>query len=436
MPWRASRRLLLAALTCALASLAHADAPRIPDTAAGHALGAWLDAFNSGDRTRQESFIESRASWMKPDDMAQWSAEVGGYDLLEAVANEPTNVFFRVKRRSRAVEEFGRMQVSAIEPLRVATLDVRRIPAGAQVEPVTLDAAARARVIGQAASLLERFHVDLKIGRTLSSALRKRAARGDYRSQTYGDSLARELTADLREIGQDEHLEVRFSYFLQPAVVPARNPDAESRLRAGNCGFEKAEHLRPNIGYLEFGFFGDPQICAPTASAAMNFLADSDALIFDLRDNTGGSGGMVEFIASYLFAARTHLGDNLRRADHLTTESWTLPYVPGRKFVDKPVFVLISRRTFSAGEGLSYVLRDLKRARLVGETTVGGSGTIEFKPIDAHFTLVVPTGRVVSPITKTTWAGTGVEPDVKVAAGQALDVALKLAAAEVGKRAP
>jgi retinol-binding protein 3 len=136
-------------------------------------------------------------------------------------------------------------------------------------------------------------------------------------------------------------------------------------------------------------------------------------------------GDMVAFISSYLFAERTHLSDNFRRADNVTTEQWTLPYVPGKKFTDKPVFVLISKRTFSAGEGLAYVLKDLNRATLIGETTEGGSGTIDFKPIDDHFTLVVPTGRVISPVTKTDWARTGVEPDVKVAANDALDEALK-----------
>jgi hypothetical protein len=425
------RHLLLAVLICVLAGPARADAPApgIPDTPAGHTLRAWLDALNSGDRARLQSFLETHPSKWTLDAMVRWSAETGGYDLLEVIANDRTNVFFRVKQRSGAVEEFGRMQVSATDPVQLTVLDVRRIPTGAKVEALTFDDVARARVIDQVVRILDRFHVDQKIGKTLSTAIRKRAARGDYRSLIYGDEFARKLTKDLREIGQDKHLEVRFSYFNQSAESSARNPVADSRLRASNCGFEKAEHLRPNIGYLKFDFFGDPEICAPTASAAMNFLADSDALILDLRDNNGGMGGMGTFIASYFFAERTHLSDNFRRADNVTMESWTLPYVPGRKFADKPVFVLISKRTFSAGEGLAYLLKDLKRATLVGETTVGGSGTIEFKPIDDHFTVVVPTGRVISPITKTDWAGTGVEPDVKVAADEALHTALKLAAA-------
>jgi antitoxin (DNA-binding transcriptional repressor) of toxin-antitoxin stability system len=412
-----------------------ASAPPIPETPVGLVLGAWLEAHNSGDPARYESFVKTYPSWLTVDAMTHWRSETGEYDLLEVDATDRTNIFFRVKQKSSGLEEFGRLQVSAAEPRKVTTLDVRRVPPGAKVERITIDDAASARIVAQAAVLLDRFHVDPKIGKSLSAAMRKRAAHGDYRSLMYGEELARKLTKDLREVGQDKHLEVRFSYFILPAVPPARDAVADSRLRAANCGFEKAEHLRPNIGYLKFNFFGDPEICTATAGAAMNFLADSDALIIDLRDNNGGRGGVGTFIASYLFAERTQLSGNFRRADNVTTEEWTLPYVPGRKFIDKPVLVLISNRTFSAGEGFAYLLKDLKRATLIGETTVGGSGTIEFKPIDAHFTLVLPTGRVVSPVTKTDWAGTGVEPDVKVPADQALDAALKLAAEEISKAA-
>jgi C-terminal processing protease CtpA/Prc len=91
-----------------------------------------------------------------------------------------------------------------------------------------------------------------------------------------------------------------------------------------NCGFERAEHLPPNIGYLKFNMFADPAICAPTAIAALNFVADSDALILDLRNNNGGSGEMVALIASYLFDQPTHLNDSYDRSASSTRESWTL----------------------------------------------------------------------------------------------------------------
>lgn len=406
-------------------ALAHAS---VPDTPAGHALSAWLEAINSDDRALQESFIKANPTFGTMDDLTNWHAGVGGYDLLEIYPSEATNIFFRLKQKSWPVEEAGRLQVSAGKPALFVTIEVWRVPEGAKFQVATLDEAGRARVIGRVAETLRAFHVDAATGKQLAEALRKRAARGEYRGMRFIDSFARKLTEDLRAVGHDRHLEVRSNYFTQPAETPKVDKAGLRRLAADNCGFEKAEHLRPNVGYLKFNFFADPEHCAPTANAAMTFLADSDALILDLRDNNGGRGGMVVLLASYLFAQPTHLSDAYRRADNSTEETWTLPSVSGRKFPDKPVYVLISKRTYSAGEALAFALQGLKRATLIGEATPGGSGAIEFKPIDAHFTLVLPTTRVSSPVTKKDWAGTGVQPDVPVPADQALETALKLAA--------
>jgi hypothetical protein len=422
----------LGALLAMLPALSLADVS-VPDTPAGHVFSAWLDAFNSAEGARQESFMKTYAWGTTLDVVTKWRAETGGYDLLEIYSNDQTSVFFRVKARSNAAEEIGRVRVNVAEPPAVTELGTWRIPAGAKVDLVTLDATARAKVIQRVASLLDGFYVFPETAKKMSADLRRRETRGEYRAMLYGIDFARKLTEDLREVSHDKHVEVRFAYVVQPVDAFTRRPEEESRrLAASNCGFEKAEHLPPNIGYLKFNFFADPEICAPTASAAMTFVADSDALIIDLRDNNGGTGG--DFIASYLFAERTHLNDVFWRAENTTKEAWTLPYVPGKKFIDKPVFVLTSKRTFSAAEDLSYALKNLKRATLIGETTGGGAHPVEFKRIDDHFSVIVPIGRSISPITKTDWEGTGVEPDVKVAAAEALDVAQKLAVEELSKK--
>jgi Peptidase family S41/N-terminal domain of Peptidase_S41 in eukaryotic IRBP len=425
----------LAALLAVLPALSLADLS-VPNTPAGHALDAWLDAFNSDDRARVEAYIKSYSPSSDPDSIAKWRADTGAYDLLEVRSNDKANVFFRVRARTTGVEEVGRLRVSEAEPAVVEELMTWRIPTGATWDPVPLDAAARHRVVDRVAGAFESFYVYPEIGKKMSAALREHEKRGEYRSMRYGIDLARKLTEDLQEIGHDKHAEVRFSIFIRPPESPADQSAAESRrLAANNCGFEKAEHLRPNIGYVKFDMFADAATCGPTASAAMNFVADSDALILDLRDNHGGGGGMGEFISSYLFDRRTHLSDVVDRAGNTPQEqeAWTLPNVPGRKFVGKPVFVLTSKHTFSAAEDFCYSLKNLQRATLIGETTAGGAHPTEIKPIDAHFSAAVPFLRSISPITKTNWQGTGVEPDVKVAADQALDIAVKLAVAEINK---
>ena len=399
-----------------------------PDTPAGHALAEWLAAMNTDDRARQQAFIDEYPTFGTLEDLLEWRTGVGGYELLEIYPSEPTNVFFRVRQRAWPVEEVGRLQVKRDDPKVIAAIGAWRLPRGATVEPVTLDDAARARVIEQIADTLRTFHVDASIGKHLAAELRRRAARGEYRDLRYLDTLAGKLTGDLRAVGHDQHLEVRFNYFARPAGPAEDDPAQEARrLAAVKCGFEKAELLPHNIGYVKINGFEDPASCASAADAAMNLVGAGDALVLDLRDNHGGRGAMVVRLASYLFAGRTHLSDSYRRADHSTRESWTEPSVPGRKFLDKPVFVLISRQTFSAGEALAFVLQDHKRATLIGEPTVGGSGAIEFKPIDDHFTLVLPTTRVFSPVTNRDWSSTGVQPDVRVPAEQALDAALELA---------
>jgi Peptidase family S41/N-terminal domain of Peptidase_S41 in eukaryotic IRBP len=422
---------LLGALLSVLPALSFAEVS-VPGTPAGRTLSAWLDAFNSADRARAESFDKTYAWGTNLDDFAGWIAETGGYELLDIYANDQTTVFFRVRARANGAEEIGRITVTAAAPVAVTELGTWRIPPDAKVDVVKLDTTARTNVIDRVAAVFDSFYVYPDIGKKISAALRKRAARGEYRSMLYGIDLARKLTEDLREVSHDKHAEVRFSFVVQPADLSTKDAGPNSqRLVAMNCGFQKAEHLPPNVGYLKLDMFADTEVCAATASAAMNFLADSDALVLDLRENHGGGGGMVEYIASYLFAERTRLDDIYSRTENATEEVWTSPDVPGKRFTGKPVFLLTSKETFSAAEYLANVLRNLKRATLIGETTGGGAHTGETMRIDDHFSVRVPSGR---PITKTDWEGTGVEPDVKVEAAQAVDVALKLAAEEVGKK--
>jgi len=196
-------------------------------------------------------------------------------------------------------------------------------------------------------------------------------------------------------------------------------------MRTVNFGFEKVERLPGNVGYIDLRGFQPAQFGAETVVAAMNFLANTDALIIDLRRNGGGEPAMVALISSYLFGPEpVHLNDLYFRPDNSTRQWWTLPYVPGKRYGEKKeVYVLTSNRTFSAAEEFTYNLKNLKRATIVGETTGGGAHPGGPRRINEHFGIWVPSGRAINPITKTNWEGTGVKPDVDVPADQALKVA-------------
>jgi hypothetical protein len=423
--------LILLAILFSLVVFADPPTPTIPDTPAGHTLSLWLDAFNSGDSVRIESFIKERASWVGLDWSMRLRARTGGYDLLAIESSQQIDVIFLVREKASASELIGRIKVNENEPPVVTELGLFPVETGARFEAVRLDASARTRVIDSAVRILNESYVFPDTAKKVTAAVRSRERRGDYNAIGDGEEFARALTNDLRNSSQDKHLEVRFSFVVQSSDESRTHSQDQTlprkQLAASNCGFEKAEHLPPNIGYLKLNLFADPEICAPTAIAALNFLADSDALILDLRDNNGGRSGMVTLIASYLFDAPTHLNDAYNRKANATEQFWTLPYVPGRKFIGKPVILLTSKTTFSAAEDFSYALKNLKRATLIGETTGGGAHPVEPHRIDDHFSIVVPFARSISPITKTDWEGTGVEPDVRVEAADALTEALRLA---------
>jgi C-terminal processing protease CtpA/Prc len=97
----------------------------------------------------------------------------------------------------------------------------------------------------------------------------------------------------------------------------------------------------------------------------------------------------------------------------------------------KPVYVLTSSRTFSGGEELAYDLQALHRAQVVGETTGGGAHPVAPYEVGDQFTIMVPAGRPINPITKTNWEGVGVKPDIAVKADAALDEAHRRAVAEL-----
>ncbi|HKY46074.1 MAG TPA: S41 family peptidase, partial [Pyrinomonadaceae bacterium] len=228
----------------------------------------------------------------------------------------------------------------------------------------------------------------------------------------------------------DKHLRVRYSHSPIPERGPRREPTAEEReqrkrdMNWMNHGFVKVERLRGNIGYLEFLNFADEELGADTVAAAMNFINGTDSLIIDLRGNGGGNPAMVALICSYLFGPEpVHLNDLYWREGDRTDQFWTKKEVAGKRYLNKDVYVLTSKRTFSGAEEFTYNLKNLKRATIIGETTGGGAHPGGMFRMHQHFGAFVPTGRAINPITKTNWEGTGVTPDVTVPADQALLVA-------------
>ncbi|HKQ78133.1 MAG TPA: S41 family peptidase [Blastocatellia bacterium] len=440
---KASLATLFVALLCLTFSLA-AQTPAIPDTPAGRTLQAWLDAFNSGDRGRLEAYLTKYEPAKSVDSEFNFRNQTGGFELVRIAQSDRLHIEFQVKEKAGPTNAVGKIEVKDADPAVVVSFRLRAIPPGMTAADMNMkiDAATRARVIDGAVAKLNEFYVFPETAKKMAEAVQARLKSGAYDATTDAEDFAAKLTEDLRAVSHDKHLGVNFSAQVIPKREPGANPPPDpatqeqrraQALRRNNCAFEKVEWLPSNIGYLKFNGFAGPELCGPTVTIAMNFLANVDALIIDLRGNGGGSPEMVAYICSYLFAERTHLNDLYNRKEDKTTEFWTKD-VPGPRLAKQPVFVLTSKRTFSGAEEFTYNLKNLKRATIIGETTGGGAHPVSGHRIDDHFGIGVPFARAINPITKTNWEGTGVEPDIKVPASEALEVAKKMAAEQIRNR--
>jgi len=289
-------------------------------------------------------------------------------------------------------------------------------------------------IVTKALELLQANYVFPELAEQTAAAIEARLATGEYDSLDE-IALTELVTEHLQEATGDRHLAMRLGevgpHRVEREPEPAKPEDREAKRlvrrqhgRLDNFGIRRVERLDGNVGYLDLRRMPIPDNAGPAITAAVELVAGTYALIIDMRRNGGGSPEGVVFWCSYLVdELPTHLNDIFNAETGETRQFWALPYVPGTRYTDRPVYVLTSHRTFSGGEDLCYTLQAIKRAEIIGETTGGGAHPTRAFPVSPAVHIAVPFARSINPVTGSNWQGTGVVPDVAVAAEQAYDVA-------------
>ena len=295
-------------------------------------------------------------------------------------------------------------------------------------QPAPLTGDDRAKIIDQISNALLETYVFPEDAEVMAQLLAEQLESSAYDDATDFTVFCNLLNQDLHSVRRDLHLHVDFAPLPPSEPGTAQQAEEERRMLEKlprlNYGFRRLELLEGNIGYLRLDAFIDAGLAGETAIAAMAFLANADAMIFDLRNNGGGSPSMISLISSYLFEEPTHLNSFYIRRRDVTKEFWTQADIQGKRRSEVPVIVLTSGRTFSAAEEFAYNLKHLGRATIVGEPTRGGAHPVERFRVDGYpMAVSLPFGRAINPITGTNWEGTGVEPDIEVTADRALDIA-------------
>lgn len=284
-------------------------------------------------------------------------------------------------------------------------------------------------VVEAAAKMIEDRYVDAPRAREIAAELRRSKSR--WVETRDGETFAKSMTDYLQTISHDGHLGLSYSaQAISEGTGEAGFSNAEMQKWYGpqlNHGIEKIERLEGNVILLDLRVFPPATMAGDVFAAAMTIVAQGEALIVDLRHN-GGGVETANLFTGYLLKGGSPLTGAYDRPSNTHRHENSPLWVPGRRFgEEKPVYILTSKRTFSAAEAFAYNLQVLKRAVIVGETTGGGAHPFEYRRVHPHFALDLPESKSIHPITGTNWQGVGVKPDVPVPADRALDEALRLA---------
>ncbi|QNM82274.1 S41 family peptidase [Sphingomonas sabuli] len=319
---------------------------------------------------------------------------------------------------------------------------------------VPFDQADAAKAVDELATALGENFVFPEAGTAYEKMLRGKLADGSYASFADARAFAETVTADLQAVHKDGH--VRFRVRQDEGGPPgARRPDGPPVKSA----VARSGWIGDGVAYIEFrGFPGNEETMADVRSFIAGH-AKAKTLIVDIRRNGGGGLAEMNALFAELYKTPTALVTmDIRRAAEerhgtpfpdndpllrkvaspdtiIRREHWVTPAAQPVGLGDARVFLLTSKRTFSAAEHFSLALKRTGRATLIGEATGGGAHFGGVAPMGEGYAAFIPVGRTFDPDTGKSWEATGVAPDVAVPAEKALDEALSRAGLTIGGEA-
>jgi len=256
--------------------------------------------------------------------------------------------------------------------------------------------------------------------------------RGVFRNARTAAELMELIRSQVVPIVNDRHFRIRYmgpealASFTEGPPSPEDVAAYHEEMRLRGSEIPEVRWLDGNVGYIRINRFLDAPPFTEKLTAALTMLADTGALIIDVRGAPGGEPAGVAAAIGHLVdqpTATVHTLDPTGPDEGLTVVAW--PRSPA--YVGRAVYVLIDSETGSGAEEFAYDLQAMGRVTLVGQTTWGGATPGGVRPLAEGFAAFIPMMIVTNTVTGTNWEGVGVIPDVEVPAIQALDVAHRLA---------
>lgn len=317
--------------------------------------------------------------------------------------------------------------MSIVRRILLAAFVVVCCAVGNSAQPKTVRGEVGAAV-AKIADLVERNYVSEDGGRRIAAHLVSEHRGGRFDSVKSWGEFAALCTKVLQDFSKDGHLYVGHDpKAVKDLLQTANNMEAEAEssffhgeeARARNYGFDEIRVLKGNVGYVRLSQINVSEKSLPTVFAAFAFVANTRALVLDLRDNGGGGSEIGPVVESFFLPKNIALLEFRSRGGQTTVEK-TLAWVTREKY-NNPLFIVVNRKTASAAEAMAFALQAKGRAVVVGQPSAGAANMNTWYVVNEEVYVSVSTGAPALPGTNKSWEGVGVRPDHVTAAGGELE---------------
>ena len=296
-----------------------------------------------------------------------------------------------------------------------------------------------AEMVTTISTLIEENYVLKAQGELIAATLRKDFSQGRFSKAQNLKQLDSTLTKSLRESSNDYHL---YTWNNKKIVDQLQAASSEEKETSGaksffndeaaydaNFGFKKIEILEGNIGYIELTQINISDVSLNTLYSAMTMVHNTNALVIDLRSNSGGGSTIGPVLETFFLETPTDLLEFRSRNGETKIER-TVGWLVQERY-NRPLYLLTSKGTASAAEAFAFSLKNQNRCVIVGEPSYGGAYMNTYFPVNENFVVAISTDAPFLPGTNESWEGTGVTPDHETTAPEALKKAIELISADL-----
>ena len=249
--------------------------------------------------------------------------------------------------------------------------------------------------------------------------------------------FAKKSSSNLKDISNDKH------FFMQ---APKEKSNAGTMTGDNSWylgpdkgyGFTMYELLEGNIAYIKYSFFNFTMMpeAGKTIDRIIALCNLSNAVILDLRNNPGGDSDMADYFFSYFMPKDSlYLSSFMQREKNgelFYSESFSYKNLPENRINNKPVFILVNKKTGSSAEYFAFLAQNHTNATIIGEQTAGAGHSLTVLKVNPYLTIGVPSGRLYDKTSNKGWEETnGILPDVIIEDSLALKKAHSMALKKV-----